>query len=297
MGAEMKLTNVPKQQFILDRDLILGLNREEVSATWKDMLELGIADPPAPHFTIRMSGKAYVDLLNVSLDRIYDDFQHLHDRVEKIRVEYRETGRFTKEEETLAQLSLQIAQRLELRDKVAEIRGMADVLIDYRFDKSSNVVEVQRRLYSNRAKQVPVGQKGQFDSKEIWTNAEYFLYVSLIVLLTTRGVVKETKVSKLAKLGIGKADKPAVTTSLRLGAPVYVKDEISPREGEPGYSVRAHLRRGHIRNQHYGPKMQLVKKVFIEPVFVNADRDWIAHVDRKHYNVSKSNSAVVKDGA
>ena len=172
----MTITNIPKQQFILDQDLILGLNRAEVEATWKDMLEMGISVPPVPHFTIRLSGKAYVDLLNVALDRVYGEFEDLHDRVNKIREEHRATGKYgevsrydplTDEEEArLEKLAQTIAQRLELRDKSVGYAGHADVLTDYLYDKTTNKVEVQARLGGPWG-QVSIGQKEQFDNKEL----------------------------------------------------------------------------------------------------------------------------------
>jgi len=39
--------------------------------------------------------------------------------------------------------------------------------------------------------------------------------------------------------------------------------------------VRPHLRRGHIRNQRIGEGRKDVKRIFIQPVFVNADEGWI----------------------
>ena len=49
-------------------------------------------------------------------------------------------------------------------------------------------------------------------------------------------------------------------------------------------SPRPHLRRGHIRNQHYGEGNKEIKKIFIQPVFVNADEGWIEN-QRKAYVV------------
>ena len=49
-------------------------------------------------------------------------------------------------------------------------------------------------------------------------------------------------------------------------------------------SPKPHLRRGHIRTQHYGVGNKEIKKIFIQPVFVNADEGWIAD-QRKAYVV------------
>jgi hypothetical protein len=89
----------------------------------------------------------------------------------------------------------------------------------------------------------------------------------LVVLLATRGVVKETSSSKLAKLGIGKS-RPQTTTTLRLDR------TLTDAAGNvAGRHVRPHLRRGHIRNQRYGPEMSLSKKIWIGPCMVNVDVD------------------------
>lgn len=94
----------------------------------------------------------------------------------------------------------------------------------------------------------------------------------LIAVLASRNIVKETivpRTSKLARMGIGKA-KPAkqTVTYIRLH-PVLPADD----DGKPsGTTRRPHLRRGHIRNQRdrYGHH-----KVWIAPIFVNADKDFV----------------------
>lgn len=45
--------------------------------------------------------------------------------------------------------------------------------------------------------------------------------------------------------------------------------------GISGRQMRPHLRRGHVRNQRHGEGRAEVKKVFIAPVFVNADKGWV----------------------
>ncbi len=107
----------------------------------------------------------------------------------------------------------------------------------------------------------------------------------LIVLLASKGVERELKVDKLAKLGIGKArHKYVYTTTLTLSKTLAGYDSANPK-GE-GVTKRPHLRRGHIRSQHYGPKSELVKQIWIEPCFVNGYTEAIDPV-RVAYNVSR----------
>src|SRR5215469_6930452 len=106
----------------------------------------------------------------------------------------------------------------------------------------------------------------------------------LIVSLATRNAHKSTVVNKLAKLGIGKKRKgtqsyPRVTT-ITISKELEDDSEHST-EGKP---KAPHLRRGHIRNQHYGPKGSFRKRVWIQPCFVNADKDFVS--SRQAYNLS-----------
>jgi hypothetical protein len=109
----------------------------------------------------------------------------------------------------------------------------------------------------------------------------------LITLLATRNAVKETTRNKAARLGIG-GKKPGSTkryeyvTTITVPAAAEMEDDA---EHAPGIKRAAHLRRGHIRRQHYGPRNQMVKLKFINPVFVNADADWVS--TRAAYNVTR----------
>lgn len=106
----------------------------------------------------------------------------------------------------------------------------------------------------------------------------------LIVLLGTRNAVKTTQHHKCAKLGIGKArDRYEYVTTITL--PKEMDNSADGAEAvRPGQKRAPHLRRGHIRNQRHGPKYAFVKSVWIEPMFIHADAEWVSKRDR--YNIS-----------
>ena len=106
----------------------------------------------------------------------------------------------------------------------------------------------------------------------------------LIVMLATKNHVKEQKIDKdLARGRFNKKqayrkDYP-ITTTILIGKIT----ETYESKGGTGSAKRPHMRRGHIRTQHYGPENELTQKIFIQPIFVNADEGWIT--ERKAYNV------------
>ena len=53
-------------------------------------------------------------------------------------------------------------------------------------------------------------------------------------------------------------------------------DPEGERGTPTGRHVAPHLRRGHWRRQHYGPRSELVRRMWISPVLVNADRGVLA---------------------
>jgi len=105
----------------------------------------------------------------------------------------------------------------------------------------------------------------------------------LIVLLATRNAIKVRTKDKLFALGIGKRSKnnqrPLYTTSITLPKlPTNEKGALT------GRSISPHLRRGHIRQQAWGPKRSFHKAIWIEPIFVNADPTYVS--TRVAYNTN-----------
>lgn len=106
--------------------------------------------------------------------------------------------------------------------------------------------------------------------------------MALIVLLATRNTVKTTVQHKCARLGIGKRHKHEYVTTITL--PREMPQDPENPNSIPGSPRCPHLRRGHVRRQHHGPHNSLVKQIWIEPVFVNADPNFVSA--RKQYNIS-----------
>lgn len=104
----------------------------------------------------------------------------------------------------------------------------------------------------------------------------------LIVLLATKNVEKSTKENKLKGLGIGKRSARGLFDYVtRISLPSRLPDD---EEHLPtGGAITPHLRRGHIRRQHHGAGNLQVKKIWIAPIFVNADPAFV-HA-RKAYKI------------
>jgi hypothetical protein len=110
----------------------------------------------------------------------------------------------------------------------------------------------------------------------------------LISLLATRNIQREVQHNKLARFGIGRSNRRKsflarysyVTT---ISTPQNLEDDV---EHKPtGIKKCPHLRRGYIRrHQHYGPKNQFTRSVWVQPTFVNASEEFTR--TRQAYNLS-----------
>jgi hypothetical protein len=111
-------------------------------------------------------------------------------------------------------------------------------------------------------------------------DAEYsrkFFIDGLVVLLASRGVVKNSSERKLAKFGIGKRSGE-YTTTIKLARDLERHESV-----KTGHAVRPHLRRGHVRTQHHGTRNSLTKRIWVDPCMVNADENFVS--TRKAYRV------------
>jgi hypothetical protein len=130
----------------------------------------------------------------------------------------------------------------------------------------------------------PRYEKWNLDDRDLRYNYESCIDL-LVTLLATRNALKTTSRDKLAALGIGcrqRADRaPRFEYTTTITVPEAPdEDDHTVRPGAP---KAPHLRRGHIRHQHYGPGMSYRKMVWIAPTFVNADADFVSK--RAAYNL------------
>jgi hypothetical protein len=254
----MKRAATQRQLFLIGADLLNSLSVEEIEATYADMVEMGIAQPPYTEFDIRMPLWAYAKSLGRFLDRYNEEYAKLE----------RERRRLVGEGEP-AKIDL-----VELSSEQKDTFAASPFDLNYSFTFGTDGRSDQQwfmSLHGRASNKHPVSSPQTADR----------VLMMFVVLLATRNVTRDVKINKLAKLGIGK-NSYSKTTTLRIG-------EVTETSGEQtglGVHRRPHLRRGHIRRQKYGPGFQFEKKIFVQAVFVNADDGWIA--ERTAYNVSRA---------
>ncbi len=240
------------ENFFLSEAFLNSLTESEVEATFEAMCECDIARAPFEEFCITVP-EAIV-IRSSQSHKPFPDAELRNMEFHYLNV----TGNLSQEVG-----DLYVLFRVYSHDLTRKRRSL-------------DWIEALNRAYGDKHEQY-VTLKGRFQ-----LYAAHLLRY-LIVSLASRGVQKVREKNKLAALGIGKnrpGGKYAYTTTISVG---HVEaDESEP--GHTGRTVRAHLRRGHVRHQHFGPNMSFVKKIFIEAVFVNSDKEYVSFRDR--YNVS-----------
>jgi len=246
-----------KQLFRISSEVWNSLTIDDITKTYEDMRTLGIATPPMPCYAIEVNEK----------------FTH---QLHHLFFTHNTEGK--KKEEIKTQYGLYIEYNFDNYPEVDEgsrlyiYRIMSDGTYLWKDDLALMVM--QKIITEEMSERV---------EKTISSLAS-IINAMLLVLLATKNSVQEQRLDK--QLASGKFSKANIhrknyplTTTIRIGK---ITETMRASDGQT-YTVRPHLRRGHIRNQHYGPKNEMVKSVFIQPVFVNADEGWIA--ERRAYNV------------
>jgi len=245
-----------KQLFRLSSEVLDALTIKEMKSTLIDMMEMGIADVPYKEFAIEVNRKFISKMMNLEDE---DSQLQIIESAKKMKIEY----------DPNTQFKLMVI----VNGKNYSIhRCYEDEWIDWDYDllikyKSHLLDKASYDRLRNQVKSISANILG-----------------ILIVLLATKNHVKEDRVDKDIARGrynkkqAYRKDYP-ITTTISIGKIT----ETYEGKGGTGSKKRPHMRRGHIRTQHYGPNRELTQKIFIQPVFVNADEGWIA--ERRAYNV------------
>jgi hypothetical protein len=128
-----------------------------------------------------------------------------------------------------------------------------------RFDELDHIVRSERRISAGSLAAEAID--GDFEFVSMWVK----LLLNLLLAMEDRPQLKE--------LG-GPIGKRSKGSNLPFWTPNFIGRRYRYRrstETGNGTSPRMHWRRGHWRDQLHGPKLSLVKKMWIEPVLVNAE--------------------------
>lgn len=238
-----------KELFKIPNSLWATVSFEEVSATYADMKELGIAQLPYPDMTIEAAAALVFPIVGPD-----------------------------------GKASREVNWSLEDKAHIHFVNGLySRTSIPARSSNQRAIEDVGAFL-----KKLPETESLKLALASFPMFAEAVEKL-LVVLLATKNIVKERIFHPLARHGVGK-EKALNTTTLYIGSVTERgtgKDgESSSDEDSPAVFRRPHLRRGHIRRQHHGQGNTLVKEIFIQPCFVNADESFIS--ERTAYNVRKA---------
>lgn len=245
-----------RQLFILDDRVWDSMSFDDVTSTIDDMRELDIAYPPVQNFDV-MTKLKVVDRIQKFLDP--ENFENV--------------GPYLSNNNMIWRFSFSD----DLKKMIAKMMQS--------FDNEKTWVNFLESHYTKEVanrEDLTIQEKiSDIKETQYWIHlVSTWVLAYLLVALAAKNSIKTTKENKLMKLGIGKKkNNYRYTTTVTIG-------EITETEGGKeggGWTVRPHLRRGHIREQRFGPNRQYSKKVFIQPVFVNASEDFIN--ERKAYNV------------
>lgn len=228
---------------------------DEIQDTFADMYETDLVYPPFDHFCVRCPLGAFIEATS----------EHIRKRDK----EFFKGG-------------------LEAMPNWVKKSAHLPIVVEYQFRQvpkdSKNTVGYQYRGFMS------LGEGDLALPWDLLTNMPQdlsetmngFIYKALVVLLVTknctRKIVENTPRSS-AKKARDDSKHYSTTTYISIGR---ITETCRSKEGSRG-PVRAHLRRGHVRRQRHGEGRQEVKTIFIPPVFVNADREWIDA--RKNYKL------------
>lgn len=241
------------QMFRLVPDIFDSINLDDIDATANDMWEMGIFYPPFEKFIITVKSSFIAKMM---LDKQY---------VRK----YGEKG------------SQDLNRYWSAKDMELFFYFSSDLQRE-----GDNPLGAIVGVKIGRSKEInwfaEIGMSKQL--RDVSRHVGGRLFEILIVLLATPNADKKvTENSLRGKFQRTRQDAQSseYTTTIRIGK---ITETYSGGNLGTGMKKRPHLRRGHIRRQRVGEGRAEVKKIFIPPMFVNADENWIKN-ERKEYKV------------
>jgi len=237
--------------FEIPASVLKTIDFEEIQSTFHDMHEMGLSEPPFRCFYIRC-------LLGPLIEAVTFDVRKVN--------------------KGLSDLSLETMPEW-LRNRA---NNFVVTEYEFQFSETGSFSKFRSFMTVGEGKSaIPWALIAQMP-EELCNSMNTFIYKILTVLLATKNCERKT-VENTSRAKSKKARDDAKYYSTTTYISIGRITETCRRDGSSRGPVRAHLRRGHIRQQRHGKGMQEIKEVFIAPVFVNADREWIA--DRKKYKL------------
>lgn len=230
--------------FRLDDDILGSFTLEDVIATYDSMAEMELAKDPFPHYCIEFS------------TLFFDKFWLFYSEKE-----------YRSEDD------------LELTKWEKKLNAKSTWILDFLWegpeeDQGMHIKVRSKTGYEQYFFDVPESVLSQ-DARHDYMVVCWHIRAFLMVLLATKNVEKKTTINSPRSVSPRQkkdAQRYSSTVTIKIGqiTETYRNNEDNTR------NVRPHLRRGHIRTQRFGTGRTESKKIFIQPVFVNADEDWIA---------------------
>ncbi len=228
--------------FIIENETVAALNIFDINKTFAAMGEAGVVGLPVNKFMIVFDPKIYTG------DFYEDD-----------------------DEGETTEMVIELMKNLPNCWLAVQVEYFEQPLTAGQIDKCNGMVRfhqgwIDRRNFKMLTELALVENKQQQDGYGS-------IMRTLLVLLATKNAQKD-RVQNSPRASSAKQRNASkhfgYTTTIRIG-----KITENCKSGGTGSPTRPHLRRGHVRNQPYGEGRREIKQIFIAPVFINADKEYV----------------------
>ncbi len=229
--------------FMIDQKAVEATNLDDVVRTFHEMASIGISAPPVNHLVIGFDPRIFISNFypedgNLEMDR----------NVRKILADNPNVF-----------LAADIIYTPESDIKNDPNKGILLATLELR------KAWIDRRTLKYTSEFIKV-----YEDEELTIQA---MFKTLVVLLATKNAQKDRVENSIRSSSAKQRNASknfAYTTTIRIG-----KITENCKSGGTGSPMRPHLRRGHVRNQRFGEGRREIKQIFIAPVFINADKEYV----------------------